>query len=74
MKIKYTIKYRRGTKPKQVTGFIRIPKDLPEGFSSEEAVRLLEAKHNLQDSHPLDIHLHRYTNKNFNYDNAKRQG
>ena len=74
MKVKYTIKYRKGQKPKQVTGFIRTPKDLPEGFNSEEAVNFLAAKHNLQDSHPLDIKLHHYINKNFKYDNAKRQG
>ena len=73
MKVKYTIKYRKGQKSKQVTGFIRIPKDLPEAFTSEQAVDFLAEKHNLQDSHPLDIKLHNFTSKNFKYDNAKRQ-
>ena len=74
MKVKYTIKYKRGQKPRSVTGFIRIPKDLPEGFTSEEAVEFLATKHNLHDSHPLDIKLHNYINKNFKYDNAKQVG
>lgn len=74
MKVKYTIKYRKGQKPKQVTGFIRTPKDLPEAFTSEEAVDFLAAKHNLQYSHPLEIKFHSFTSKNFNYENAKRQG
>ncbi len=74
MKVKYTIKYRKGQKAKQVTGFIRIPRDLPEGFTPQQAKEFLEIKHNLQYSHPMDILFHSYTNKNFNYDNAKRQG
>ena len=74
MKVKYTIKYRKGQKSKQVTGFIRIPKDLPEAFTSEEAIEFLEAKHNLQQFHPLEIRFHSFTSKNFKYDNAKRQG
>ncbi len=72
MKIKYTIKYRRGSKPKQVTGYLRIPKDLPESFNSTDAIEFLAAKHNLQDYHPLDIRLHNHISKNFKYDNAKR--
>ena len=72
MKVKYTIKYRKGKKSKQVIGFIRIPKDLTEAFTSEEAIDFLEAKHNLHDSHPLDIKLHRHINPSFKYENAKR--
>lgn len=73
MKVKYTIKYRKGQKAKQVTGFIRIPKDLPEAFTSEQAMEHLIAKHHLQDSLPLDTYFHSFTSKNFNYENAKRQ-
>lgn len=74
MKVKYTIRYKKGQKQKQVTGFIWTPKDLPEGFTTQEAIEFLAAKHNLQDSHPLDIRLHNYINKNFKYDNAKQVG
>lgn len=73
MKVKYTIKYRKGQKQKQVTGYIRTPKDLPEGFTSEQFIDWACDKHNLHDSHPLDIKLHNYINSNFKYDNAKRQ-
>ena len=74
MKVKYTIKYRKGQKPKQVTGFIRIPKDLPAAFTSKEALEFLIAKHSQQNAHPMDVLFHHFTNKNFNYENAKRQG
>lgn len=74
MRIKYTIKYKRGAKPKQVTGFVRIPKDLPEGFRSGEMAEFLTKKHNLQRYHPLEIHLHNYTSSKFKYENAKQVG
>lgn len=73
MKVKYTIKYRKGQKSKQVTGYVRTPQDLPEGFTSEQFIDWACDKHNLHDSHPLDIKLHSYINSNFKYDNAKRQ-
>jgi len=71
MKVKYTIKYQRKQKPKQVIGYVHTPKDLPEGFTSEQFVNWACDKHNLHDSHPLDIKLHRYINPNFKYGNAK---
>lgn len=70
MKVKYIIKYKKGQRSKQVIGFIRIPKDLPEGFTSDELTEFVIAKHNLQDAHPLEIQLKNYINKNIKYDNT----
>lgn len=73
MRVKYTIKYRRGTKPKQVTGFLRIPKDLQEGFTTEQFVKWVCEKHNLDPGWGLELTLKNYTNKNFQYENARRK-
>ena len=46
MKIKYIIKYQKG-KTKQVTGFMRIPKDLPQAFNSKQFIEWACKRHHL---------------------------
>lgn len=71
MKVKYIIKYRKGQKSKQVTGFVRIPRDLPEGFTSEDFLKWACEKHNLDPGWGLELRMKNYINKNIKYDNAK---
>lgn len=73
MKVKYTIKWRTGNKPKKVTGYFRVPRDLPGCFTSDEAIEFLCKKHSLDPAIGLDIRLHNYTSKHMKYDNTIRE-
>lgn len=70
MKIRYSITYQKGGKNQKLTGAIRVPRDLPECFTSSEAIDFLCKKHNLDPAIGLDIWLHNYTSKNMKYDNT----
>ena len=69
MRIKYIATYKKGTKQKRVTGFLRIPKDLPDNFTSAEVSRFVNQKHNIGDIE-TEITLKNYASKRFNYENA----
>ena len=68
-KIKYIAVYKKGTKQKRVTGFLRIPRDLPENFSPAEVSLFVNQKHNIGDIE-TEITLKNYASKRFKYDNA----
>ena len=68
MRIKYIIKYHKGQKPKQVTGFLRIPKDMPENSTSEQLLKWVCEKHNLDPGWGLDVRFKNFTSKNFEYE------
>jgi len=74
MRVKYTIGYRKGAKNKRVTGYLRVPKDLPDCFDSSEVIDFLCDKHNLSPADGLDIRLHNYTSKQFEYENSIKEG
>ena len=69
MKVKYIIKYKKGQKPKRVTGYVRIPNDLPEGFTSQQFIEWACERHNLTPEMGLELTLKNYTSKNFKYGN-----
>ena len=65
-RIKYIARYQKGSKQKRVTGFIRVPKDLPDQFSWEQLTDYIAEKHNISNS-TLEIILKNYISKSFNY-------
>ena len=65
-RIKYICKYQKKAKSKQVTGFIRVPKDLPENFTREQLTDWIAERHNISNS-TLEITLKNYISKSFNY-------
>ena len=68
-RIKYIAKYQKGAKKKLVTGFIRVPKDLPNQFSRDQLTAWIADRHNISSS-TIDITLKNYISKALDYGNT----